>query len=59
MVNSSQFRTMRLFPNWSFIKEKLREMADGIMNSDEIIVTLVKFQNISYKNRFGTKRLCK
>ena len=59
MESPSRFRTMRFFPNWVFIKEKLREMTDGIMNSDEIIDTLVKFQNSSYKNRLGIKRVCK
>jgi hypothetical protein len=58
MESSSRFRTMRFFLNWVF-KENLMEMTDGIINSDEIIDTLVKFQNSSYKNRLGIKRVCK
>jgi hypothetical protein len=59
LVDESKFKTMRSFPNWPFIKDLLKKMADGVMNSCEIIETLSEFKNISYKNRFGKKRTCK
>lgn len=59
MVEDSHFRTMRTFFNWERIKDILRRMADGAMNTSEIIQALSKFKDFSYQSRYSKKRISK
>lgn len=52
LVAESTFRTMRHFPNWAYIKGLLQQMADGLMNSGEILNAIAKFRSISMQNKY-------